>query len=341
MKYFHCACGQRVFFDNQSCLACGRELGFDFPELRMLALDGSRGGVLVDEDGNHYRECSNFSEWGNCNWLIRQSDSQSLCHSCRLNEVIPDLSRPDNLKLWTRFEQAKRRLLYSLRSQGLPLAWPDGGQALRFRLLEDRRRNPEVLEQFVQISHQAGTITINIAEADDVERHAVREQMQERYRTVLGHLRHESGHFYFNLLVDSEALLAECRQLFGDERADYPAALERHYREGPPAKWPEHFVSAYASSHPYEDFAETFAHYLHIGDALETAYAAGLTKSGTQEAGSEAWIADWVRLAISLNEILRSLGADDPYPFVITSAIERKLRFIGRLVHPPASPTAG
>jgi hypothetical protein len=157
-------------------------------------------------------------------------------------------------------------------------------------------------------------------------RHAVREQMHERYRTVLGHLRHECGHYYFSRLADTPELLGACRELFGDERADYAAAIGRHYDQGPPADWPERYVSAYASAHPAEDFAETFAHFLHIEDALETAQVAGLTP------GAGNWIDDWIGVAVVLNEILRSLGADDPYPFVLTEPVRDKLRFMNRLV---------
>jgi len=206
--------------------------------------------------------------------------------------------------------------------------------------MEDRRRNPSVQETFVATAHLDGAITLNIMEADPAARTAVREQMQERYRTVLGHLRHESGHFYFSRLTAGPGLLDGCRELFGDERADYSEAIERHYRDGPPADWPEHFVSAYASAHPAEDFAETFAHFLHIDDALETAGEAGLTPSQSVN-GNPDWIGSWITLAITLNEILRSLGSEDPYPFVLTGPVRAKLEFIGRLVFPPAAPTAG
>ena len=94
---------------------------------------------------------------------------------------------------------------------------------------------------------------------------------------MLGHLRHEIGHYYQPLLVTD---WERCRELFGDDREDYGAAMERHYASGPPADWPERFVSAYATMHPWEDWAETFAHYLHIRDVLQTAVAYGVTVSG-------------------------------------------------------------
>lgn len=339
MNAFYCVCGNRIFFDSDVCLSCERALGFDFEHHSMLALDDLGAGTLETRDGRQYRRCVNHDDYGNCNWLLALSDTEALCDSCRLNEVIPALEREDNLMLWTRVEQAKRRLLYSLRKLGLPLADTDGGRPLRFRIMEDRRRNPDVVETYVATAHLEGTITINIAEADDAERHAVREQMQERYRTVLGHLRHECAHYYFSRLVSTPELLAECRGLFGDEREDYAAALGRHYDGGPPADWPDRFVSAYASAHPAEDFAETFAHFLHIDDALETAHSAGLAHPDT--GAPEGWIGAWITLAITLNEILRSLGSDDPYPFVLTKPVQAKLLFIDRLVHRRAAPQDG
>jgi len=336
MKEFYCACGNRIFFDSDSCLSCGRVLGFDPAWLRMVSLAGAEGNVLEAPDGGRYRLCANTTAYRNCNWLLAVDEAEALCVSCRLNVMIPDLGQPGNLKLWTRVEQAKRRLLYSLLKLHLPLTGHAGHGRLRFRILEDQRRNESVFETFVATAHFDGTITVNILEADDAARHAVREQMQERYRTVLGHLRHESGHFYFNRLADTPDLLAECRELFGDERADYSSALQAHYDQGPPPDWPSRHVSAYASAHPAEDFAETFAHYLHIDDALETARCAGLATGG---AGS--WVDDWITLAITLNEILRSLGVDDPYPFVLTGPVRDKLLFMNRLVCRPTGPAGG
>jgi len=337
MRIFHCDCGRRVFFDNRSCLACGRELGFVPERLDLVALTRNAAGELETAEGQHYCRCGNFELNSNCNWLLSPEDRGSLCASCRLNDIIPALNRPDNLRLWTRVEQAKRRLLYSLYKLGLPIEGVDPQhRGLRFRIMEDRRRNPAVFESFVATAHLDGTITLNVAEADDVTRHAVREQMQERYRTVLGHLRHEAGHFYFSRLVDTPELQAACRALFGDPCADYESALRAYYDQGPPDDWPEHYVSAYASSHPAEDFAESFAHFLHIDDALETARAAGL--SADSPTPGEDWVGEWVTLAITLNEILRSLGADDPYPFVLTGPVKAKLAFIDRLLRRPTAP---
>ncbi len=331
MRTFRCRCGARVFFDNSRCLTCNRALGFDPGQLEMVSIEPEADGVLRASDGAQYRYCGNQQEHGNCNWLLPASSADSLCLSCAMNDVIPALSRPHNKTLWTRVEEAKRRLVYSILRYRLPLE--ANGQRLNFRILEDQRRNPDVLESFVATGHLQGTITINVAEADDAARHAIREQLQERYRTVLGHLRHEAGHFYFGALVHGD-VLEECRSLFGDERADYQQALQRYYDQGPRADWPEHFVSAYASAHPAEDFAETFAHVLHIEDALETARETGLAQAAADAGGN--WIDAWVNLAITLNEVMRSLGSEDPYPFVLSDAVRRKLEFVSRFLYQPA-----
>jgi len=337
MKLFHCRCGNPVFFDNTFCQRCERRLGFDSQTMDMLAVEICDAGLLTTPAGRLYRRCANFQRYSNCNWLVLQEDGNDLCFSCRMNEVIPALDRPENLKLWTRMEKAKRRLLYSILSLKLPIT---GAHALKFRFLEDHRRNPDVFEQFVTTGHQDNTITINIAEADDAARHQAREQMHELYRTVLGHLRHESGHFFFSILTGTPERLAECRNLFGNEGNDYQAALSTYYANGPQANWNEEFISAYASSHPAEDFAETFAHFLHITDALESARACGLISEAVQAEG-DGWIDTWIRLAIALNEVNRSLGSDDAYPFLLSATVKRKLEFIDRLVHQQAEPPAG
>ena len=321
MRRFHCLCGRRVFFENTRCLSCGRELAFDPAALDLRPLGA---------EGDGEARCRNHADHGNCNWLVEPGGE--LCLSCGLNEVVPNLDSAENVQLWTRVERAKKRLIYTLLRLGLPVRPREGATSLSFRVLEDRRRNPAVLEDFVLTGHAGGTITVNLAEADDAERDAVRRLMQERYRTVLGHLRHEAGHYYFPRLTARAADLEECRRVFGDERADYEAALRVHYERGASGAWPETFVSAYASAHPMEDFAETFAHYLHIVDALETAEAEGFVPAGHPP----GWIDAWIALALALNEMNRSLGLEDPYPFVLTEPITRKLELIDRLVRPAA-----
>lgn len=325
MRRFRCACGQRIFFDNTACLACGRRLGFDSVTLHVVPLE-PRDGHFSTPQGAQVRLCRNTRDFGNCNWVVPGADAEAFCLSCRLNEVIPNLAVPGNIELWTRVEQAKRRLLYTLLSLGLPVSSDERG--LRFRFLEDQRRNPDVGEDFVLTGHLAGIVTVNLAEADDTVRNELRRELRERYRTVLGHLRHEAGHFYLGELTRDPSDLTAFRALFGDERMDYQAALRNYYEHGPRPDWPSWHLTAYASAHPHEDFAETFAHYLHITDALETAEEAGFATSDP----ACGWIERWIDLSVTLNELNRSLGAEDPYPFVLSAAVIEKLEFMDRLV---------
>ena len=338
MKRFFCTCGSPVFFESSYCLGCNRPLGFDPELLEMLSLELSQGGGYCAAGGHgtkEYHHCRNRIEHDVCNWLVPADAALNYCIACRINEVIPALSSGKNRVLWARLEAAKRRLIFSLLSLGLPLQLA-GAATLSFRFLEDQRNNPNVRESAVVTGHMGGTITINVAEADDSVRHAVREDMQERYRTLLGHFRHESAHFYFHPMVAIEpATLGEFRGLFGDEREDYGAAMERYYGvTGDRVTWQGRYVSAYASSHPWEDWAETWAHYLHIRDTLETAAAWGVIPPPDTVRESDQWIDSWMDLSVILNELNRSMGTDDPYPFVLSELVADKLSFVHRRVVP-------
>ncbi|WP_405241750.1 zinc-binding metallopeptidase family protein [Lentisalinibacter salinarum] len=333
MKKFHCICGNRLYFDNSRCLACGREAGFDPASLQLVAVESGEGDNEWHLAGGsqRYLFCLN-REW-HCNWLLDAGDSSGYCASCRLTRTLPNLARDDNLMLWTRLEGAKRRLLYDLLSLGLSI----DEQRLRFEFLEDKRTNPMVREMHVYTGHRDGVITINVAEADDAAREAIREAMGESYRTLLGHLRHESGHYYWSVVVDTEESLAECRSLFGDEREDYQAALQRYHGRGPAAGGASAYVSDYASSHPTEDWAECWAHFLHIADTLETAANAGLLLADVS-VRDEHWLDHWTEVVVALNELNRSLGLRDAYPFSLSPVVRDKLAFIRRRVLCSSSP---
>jgi len=193
----------------------------------------------------------------------------------------------------------------------------------------------------VMTGHDNGLITLNLAEADDAERERQRHQMDEPYRTLLGHFRHEIAHYYWSRLVANSDRLQEFRDVFGDERKDYGAALQQHYANGPPADWPTHFVTAYASSHPWEDFAETWAHYFHMVDTLETAGAFGLSVRprvskgiatkidfDAHHAEMDRIIETWLPLTFAVNSINRSMGLSDLYPFVLAPTVIAKLTFV-------------
>lgn len=322
MKAFNCACGHRVFFENTSCIACGRVVGFDPTRLTMLSADPS-SSIFFDPVGRQFSKCGNWFEHDVCNWLIPATDARTLCEACRLNSTVPNLDAPDTLLLWSRLEAAKRRLLYGLMTLGLVVAPED----LKFQFLQDQRTNPAVNEPHVFTGYANGEITINVAEADDVYRESTRVAFGEPYRTLLGHFRHESGHFFWPRLITGEIVTA-FQALFGDESADYNAVLDTYHASGAPANWQDEYVSAYAAAHPHEDWAETWAHYLHIMDTLETA-----ASNGMQSATSTApWLDRWAKLSIALNELNRSVGVADAYPFVLAPLVCEKLTFIHRRV---------
>jgi len=283
-----------------------------------------------------------------CNWVVPAGDSSDFCSSCRLNKVIPDLSSDRNTVAWFRLEVAKRRMLYTLLGLGLPVVPKNGDDAsgLAFEFLEDSADGDA---NRVLTGHDNGLITINIAEADDVHREQQRTLQKEPYRTLLGHFRHEIGHYFWDRLVAAGPKLEAFRALFGDERADYQKALERHYGEGPPANWEGKFISAYATMHPWEDWAESWAHYLHMVDALETAGAAGLALRpkrpdeprmqpppdplNPDHQNFEPMIESWLSLTYVLNNLSRGLGLPDSYPFVLSASAIDKLRFIHDIIN--------
>jgi hypothetical protein len=259
---------------------------------------------------------------------------------------------PENLRRWRRIEIAKRRLFYTLMRLELPLSLrPADPQGLAFDFLADPGE-PSSNGASILTGHDNGLITINIAEADDAEREKRRLDMAEPYRTLLGHFRHEIGHYYWNVLVRDTPEIDRFRLVFGDEREDYGEALKRHYREGPRENWQDSFISAYAASHPWEDFAETWAHYLHIVDALETAGAFGIRVHPNidqspalaaaidfdpyRETDLNRLIRSWLPLTFAVNSLNRSLGQPDLYPFVLSPAAVGKLGYIHTLIHPQA-----
>ncbi len=329
MKWFKCSCGAAVYFDNVGCLTCGKALGFLADERKLVALEPTGDGQFTTSEvaGVTYRQCENYAVHGVCNWMVRSDQPHTLCISCRLNEVIPDLSLPENREKWARIEAAKRRLVFTLLGLSLKvvpkLEDPEG---LAFDL---KANTPSLL---VFTGHDNGLITLNIAEADPIQREQARVALNERYRTLLGHLRHESGHYYWDRLIQNSPLLLDFRALFGDEQLDYAEALRLHYESGGRSDWAGNFVSAYATSHPWEDWAETFAHYLHMVDTLETADAFGIRLPGSRltmlSDSFDVLMNHFVELTVVLNALNRSMGQEDAYPFTIGDGAKAKLAFV-------------
>jgi hypothetical protein len=359
MKLFSCqGCGELLYFENIRCENCGRALGYLTDMTEISALDPVEGGgwaALAAPRGG-YKFCRNYDA-GMCNWMVPADDETGFCAACRHNRVVPDLSTPGNDVLWRKIETAKHRLFYSLLRLGLPLEnrADDPEHGLAFDFLADP---PETHASEVMTGHDNGLITLALKEADDATREKVRSEMGEPYRTLLGHLRHESGHYFWDRLVASDtAMLDSFRALFGDDTRDYGQALQKHYTEGAPPDWQENFISMYAAMHPWEDFAETWAHYLHIVDTLETAGAFGLKVKPRRargalaaaidfdpyKAGMEKLIDAWLPMEFATNSMNRSMGLTDLYPFLLSPKAIEKLAFIDALTHRRtiAAPKAG
>ncbi len=382
-RAYRCRCGCPIFFRNSKCLACGTPLGYDPFLARLLPLmPGTVPGTWVfwrvtpgDGDGSAapvsngsaamawqpseatYTRCANLQGPAACNWLVpmlgqaEDAAPAALCQSCRLNRTIPDLqdtNHPDNGMLWGLIEQAKRRLVSALLALGLPvnsLMSEDPVNGIAFDFLRSPDGGPPVLT-----GHKGGVITLNLQEADDAVREAMRLAMREPYRTLLGHFRHEIGHYYWECMVRDTAWMTDFRSLFGDESRDYNASLQTYYNEGPLHQWWLHYVSAYASTHPWEDWAECWAHYLHMRDSIDTALSFGLATDSAQleftpftldalyQSGHPQaqhfldFLNDWTRLTTLLNEMSRSMGQPDFYPFVLPREVVAKLQFIHLVV---------
>jgi hypothetical protein len=350
VKTFHCdKCGNLVFFENVKCVQCGHLLGFLPVAGELAALESADGKTwrpMAPALKNQlYRQCQNGAQHEVCNWMVVTVDTNPFCESCRLNEMIPDLAVAGNLERWHKLEAAKRRLIYTLMHLGLPLdAVPaENRPALRFKFVGNTAGGPPVLT-----GHFNGLITVNIAEADDVERERRRVSFHEPYRALLGHLRHEVAHYYWDRLVANSQWLARFREIFGDETTDYTAALKRHHQQGPPPDWQSSFVSAYATTHPWEDWAETGAHYLHIVDMVETAGSFGLSLQPSHSAAKfmtadlknvddhnrdfDVVLANWFPLTHALNSLNRGMGLADIYPFVLSAPAIAKLKFVHEVV---------
>ncbi|MBX2922015.1 MAG: putative zinc-binding peptidase [Chitinophagaceae bacterium] len=343
MKLFICThCSQPLYFENYYCGNCGADVGFDPAVLEFIPVAENTDGRVVPVnagDPRRYRYCSNRA-YNVCNWLVPDESGNSFCKACNLNRTIPDLDKNDYHDRWKALELAKHRLVYSLLQLGLPVVSKiqDEATGLIFDFKADDKKK-------VLTGHALGVITINISEANDIEREMARRNLDEVYRTVLGHFRHEVGHYYWDRLILNTPLLEDFRQLFGDETKNYGKALKTHYKNGAPLNWNRQFISAYASAHPWEDWAETWAHYLHMIDTLETAYAFGIgirpkTAANTTDLDI-AVTADpyhtkdfatiiklWMPLTIVMNSLNRSMGLPDAYPFVISASVLEKLQFI-------------
>jgi hypothetical protein len=319
MRIFTCPdSGEALFFQNIAC-ASGTEVAYDPDQ-----------GVFVTE----FTPCANRAPIA-CNWMAEGEGG--LCRACAMTEVIPDTSTPQNRALWSEAELAKRWVLANLTRWGW-FTEADEGRRPVFKLLSEQTASGEAP---VTMGHADGVVTINVTEADPAERVRRRVELGEPLRTMIGHFRHELGHFFFQRLSERPGFVEAFRATFGDERSDYAAALQRHYAEGAPAGWQQTHISAYSTAHPHEDWAECFAHLLHLADIVDSFVASGLRSDDAPatdydpyaERNADRLITFGAELGIALNHVNRSMGLVDIYPFVLTPPIRAKLAFVHVQMH--------
>lgn len=343
MKIFQCGhCTQAIYFENHVCQHCGHLSGFRDTDRKMLTFKPDQPQLVSDREHITYKYCKN-KEYDVCNWLLEHHNPNDYCNACQLNRIIPNLADAENFEKWQHLEVAKHRLVYQLQKIGLTLT---------SKLVDDDGLCFDFVTQQYNINlmtgHAHGVITILVKEADSVVREKTRKELSEPYRTVIGHLRHEVGHYFWDRLIATDAVILEqFRVLFGDERVDYSEALQTYYTNGAPTKWQDSYISAYATSHAWEDWAETWAHYLHIMDIVETAYFFGLqvnpvihmpsmdavaVKDPYVQPDFNQVIKTCVPLSFAVNSINRAMGIPDVYPFVVTTTVVEKMRFIHELL---------
>lgn len=337
MRRFYCHCGQEINFHDHFCSRCARDLAYD-PLIGTLwsgELRDNHQFIAHTKQGKHleFRVCANRQSDVGCNWLLVEQDSHCQCVACRTTRTIPDQSHPINATRWFRLEGAKRQLFQTLIDTKLinasrPVSFAD----LQFDFLEDQRSNPNLDLEHVLSGHYDGLITLNAAEADEGFLHTMKEQMQELYRSLLGHFRHEVGHYFWLKFFDTESRRETFREVFGDERQDYTQALDAYYANNHQSHWRSRFITPYASSHPHEDWAETWAHYLHIVDTLQTAQSFGVSVYDPQAHNFDHWFSEWRRVTQVMNALNRSMGLAEPYPFRLSDMVIGKLRFIDETI---------
>lgn len=326
MRAFHCQCGGRLFFHSMSCVVCGA-IAARCPHCHLVASMSmqSDGSLTCNECERSARLCQNRLDYAVCNAAAHPD--ALLCRYCAMNRVIPDLAIDDNLEKWRLLERAKHRVLYGVDRIGLPIVTDPVcgvGPVLVFEF-------KAAVAEPISTGHASGTITINIAEADSVHREQNRVEFGEPHRTLVGHFRHELGHYFWDVCV-KPSLLSEYRALFGDERSpSYEEAKAQYYAAGPPTNWWANYVSQYATMHSWEDFAETFNAYLDMVAIVETStfFERILMEVNTRD--FDSLLHAYRDIGIVVNELNRDMGLLDLVTEVFTPTVIEKLRFIHSL----------
>lgn len=309
MKRLHCpTCANEVFFDSLECVRCRTGLIVD--------VDGAAGIAVADLAAT--QACAQRSTWA-CNWRAVAPDAPR-CASC----ALVDAGEHEHELLLVPFQSAQRRALYQLTELGVP--W-SAGSGLRFAY-RSKSAGDDAL-----IGHSSGEITLDLDEADPARRERIRATLGEQYRTPLGHIRHELGHFIWLKLVESDPQrLAGFRELFGDERLDYGAALESHYSRSDAGTWRDTHASYYATAHPWEDFAESWAQLMHVHDVVETGAEWGVVAAPEDRTDATSWLTTSITASVAANELARAMGMRDLYPFALTPGVRAKVEFCWHLL---------
>ncbi|MFC6998002.1 zinc-binding metallopeptidase family protein [Rufibacter roseus] len=351
MQTFHCACGNKLFFENSQCVCCNREVGWCpvCKGIHAMEPNGKGGYTCTNSDCKaQVIKCYNYSTYNVCNRFVPaqaqpQQNGQCLCNYCQLTKTIPDLSVDGNITKWYQLEVAKRRLLYLLDRVGLPYGSDQENfeLPLSFDFKEDAQPSPIMgwmgigQEEKVYTGHADGKITINLREADPVEREKLRVSFGEDHRTLIGHFRHEIGHYYWQLLIQNKDE-ENFKAIFGDhENPSYADAMNQYYQNGPKANWAKGYISAYATMHPWEDFAETWGTYLDMLAVLDTADNSDLLKLPNKDletAQLEDMLLRYEDLSLKVNEVNRALGLPDLLPETFSKPVVEKLTYIHVLI---------
>lgn len=358
-RHFHCRCGQGVSFDCLQCPHCDAKLGYDPDRGHMQILEAASDGHWRAADAApnaaRYQRCANFDGAPQCNWLVpvQRRASHRLCRCCRLNRIVPDTRRMANRSLWKNTESAKRRLVALLLALQLPVesrVMENPEHGLAFDLMVGGHGFPPVMTGYLN-----GIVTIDVNEADDYSRESMHAAVGEPCRTVMGQLRHASGHYYWHRLIESSDLLVPFRLQFGDDTRHHGQALLEYHNKGPSHDWSARHVSAFASAHPLEDWAETWAHYFLMLDTLDTALDFGMARGSigllrqppqASEPNRSAalparkdhrafapFIEAWTELTGMLNELSLSMGLLAFYPCALSTVAVDKLHFVHGVMH--------
>lgn len=331
VKRLQCpTCANEVFFDSLNCVRC----------LTGLAVDLAADREMEMIDVAAATPCTNRATWG-CNWPAADGDDTQHCASC----VLVDPGQRGADRSMVQFQSAQRRALYQLSQLGVPWRSPSStadATAADGDALDPARATTELRFAYRSrnagdvaiIGHRGGEITLDLDEADPARREQIRATLGEHYRTPLGHIRHELGHYvWLNHVATEAAVLDEFRNMFGDERSDYTSSLEEHYARLDDGSWRDDHVSFYASAHPWEDFAESWAQLMHVHDVVETGASWGVVDLPDDPTDARAWLGNSITASVAANELARSMGMRDLYPFALSAGVRAKVEFCWRLVH--------